>query len=261
MPEPTPLDRAHAEMTDAPEDPAARMRFYARLVEGELFLMLARDADGSDIEPRVFPLEDGPYVLVYDREDRLARFAGGATPYAAVSGRVIAEMLAGRGIGMGINLGEAPSEMLLPPEAVAWLAETLARRPSVIDATPREVAPPHDLPEEVLTAIDARLARMEGLARQAWLAAVRYAEGGSGHLLAFVDIAPGAEDALAGAVGEALTFSGMEAAALDIVFLPADHVLTARLARVALRFDLPSPASATPRGAPGTDPDRPPRLR
>jgi len=260
MREPTPLDRAHAEMEAAPGDSAARMRFYARLAEGEMFLMLAAEPEGAEVAPRIFPLEDGPYVLVYDREDRLSRFAGGATPYAAMPGRAVAAMLAGRGIGLGVNLGEAPSEMLLPAEAVEWLAATLAHRPAITQATPREVGPPRGLPEAALTALDARLAKMAGLAAHAWLAAVAYADGARGHLLAFVDAAPGSEDALAGAVGEALTFSGLEAAALDVAFLPADHVLGARLARVALRFDLPA-ADPGREDAAGGAPDRPPRLR
>ncbi|NBC96777.1 MAG: SseB family protein, partial [Deinococcus-Thermus bacterium] len=146
MADETPLDRAHAALEAAPEDDAARLAFYERLVEGELFLMLRQEAEGETVEPRLFPLDEGPFVLVYDREERLARFAGGPTPYAALPGRRVVEMLAGEGIGLGLNLGEAPSEMLLPPEAVDWLAGTLANRPAEATATPREVEPPAALP-------------------------------------------------------------------------------------------------------------------
>jgi len=257
----TPLDRAHAAMDAAPEDDTARLRFYERLAEGELFLMLAADPVGEEIEPRLFPLDDGPYVLVYDREERLSRFAGGPTPYAALPGRRVAEMLAGRGIGLGLNLGEAPSEMLLPAEAVDWLAGTLAARPSLAEAQPREIMAPADLPERLLTALDAKLARMGGLASLAYLAAVTYETGAHTHLLAFIDAVEGAEDTLARAVGEALTFSGLEAGTLDVAFLPAAHVLSARLARTALRFDLPDRAAPDRPRPPGSDPDTPPRLR
>ncbi|MEM0937960.1 MAG: SseB family protein [Pseudomonadota bacterium] len=267
----TPLDAAHAAMRDAPDEDAARLRFYERLADGQLYLMLANEPVGDQIEPRLFPLEDGQYVLVYDLEERLARFAGGVTPYAALPGRRIAEYLQGRGIGLGLNLGGAPSEMLLPPDAVDWLAETLARRPVAAEAVPREVAPPSTLPELLLTALDGKLAQMQGLAAYALLAAVSYDTGARTHLLAFIDPEDGAEDMLARAVGEALTFSGLEAGTVDVTFLPADHVLTARLARTALRFDLPGPVTAGPALAgtgaketsapPGSDPYKPPKLR
>ena len=82
-------------------------------------------------------------------------------------------------------------------------------------------------------------------------------------MLAFVDAAPGAEGALAQAVGEALTFSGIEAGALDVAFFDASDPVAPRLARVGLRFDLPAlarPERAEP-SAPGMDPDKPPKLR
>ena len=80
-------------------------------------------------------------------------------------------------------------------------------------------------------------------------------------MLAFVGALPGAEEALAQATSEALVFSGLDAAALDVGFFDARDVVVERLARVGLRFDLPQPAPAAAPAAPGTDPDRPPRLR
>ena len=98
--------------------------------------------------------------------------------------------------------------------------------------------------------------------RAAWLAAVTYDDGSRGHLLAFVGTLPGAEAALARTVGEALTFSGIEAGALDVAFFAPDDPIAARLEKVALRFDLPTPdAEGLAPAAPGMDPDRPPKLR
>ena len=96
----------------------------------------------------------------------------------------------------------------------------------------------------------------------AYLAAVEWDSGARGHLLAFVDAAPGAEGALARAVHEALTFSGLEAGTIDVAFFRSADPVAARLARVGLRFDLPAfePRQSAP-SAPGTDPDKPPRLR
>jgi hypothetical protein len=250
----TPLDAAHAGME---EGEAGRLRFYERLADAELFLLLTREAEGSMIEPRLFDLEDGPVALVFDREARLAEFAG-PSPFAGLSGRHAAAMLAGRGIGLGVNLGVAPSSILLPASAVDWLARTLEHAPSEALGRASEVSAPGELPAALLLALDAKLPSAAGLARGAYLAGVTYEDGRRGHLLAFLDAVPGAEEALARAAGEALTFSGLEAGEMDVAFVRASDPLAARLARVGLRFELPGREAPAP---PGTDPDRPPRLR
>ena len=63
-------------------------------------------------------------------------------------------------------------------------------------------------------------------------------------------------------MGEALTFSGLDAGELDVGFFEASDPLVARLAKVGLQFDLPDPiAMPSPPGAPGMDPEKPPKLR
>ncbi len=260
MTDDTPLDRAHAAMEAAPADEAARLAFYDCLAGAELFLLLQAEAEGDRITPEVFGLESGPVVLAFDREDRLAAFLGRPAPYAALSGRRLAAMLAGQGLGLGLNLDVAPSAMLLPAEALDWLAATLGQGTDAVEARIERLSPPQGLPEAVLTALDRKLAAAEGLARAAYLADVDYTGGAAGHLLAFIDAVPGAEAALTEAVAEALTFSGIEAGMIDVVFLPATGPVAATLARVGLRFDLPQPVPVGP-AAPGSDPDRPPRLR
>lgn len=259
----TPLDTAHAAMEAAPEDDSARLRFYERLADSEMFVLLTKEADGDQIEPELFELSDSRFILLFDREDRLSTFVGKAAPYAALSGRAVVSMLRGQDIGLGVNLEVAPSAILLPPSAVDWLAETLGEAPQETDAQVAEVAPPRGLPEALLTSLDTKLATAAGFARCAWLASAVYADGGRGHVLAFAGTVPGAETALAGAVNEALIFSGIEAGALDVLFLRDSDELTARLTRVGLRFDLPEPQQPqdTPRTAPGADPDKPPILR
>ena len=138
--ETTPLDLAHAAMEAAPEDGAARLRFYERLADSELFLLLENDSDGESIDPQVFPLEGGPVVLVFDREYRLAEFLGKPAPYAALSGRQAVKLLAGRAIGLGVNLGSGASEIILPAGAVDWLADMLGHRPEETEERGRDVA-------------------------------------------------------------------------------------------------------------------------
>lgn len=255
------LDAAHAAVSADPENEALRLRFFERLADGEMVLLLEREAAAENLEPKVFDLEDGPVVLVFDREERLASFTGGIAPYAALPGRVIAGLLKGQGIGMGVNLGVAPSSMLLPPEAMDWLAETLDEGPEEVEALPEAFVAPI-VPEAVIVALDAKLARAGGLARAALLAGVVYAGGRRGHLLALLDAAGGAEGVLARAMNEALVFSGIEAGELDVVFLASGSPAANAMAKVGLRFDLPAPdgPSSAP-AAPGMDPSRPPKLR
>ncbi|MEO0750525.1 MAG: SseB family protein [Pseudomonadota bacterium] len=258
----TPLDHAHAAMATA-EGEATRMAFFQQLVATELFVLLEEEAVGETISPRLFPVEEHSFVLVFDTEARLAEFAGAGSAYAALSGRAVAGLLASEGLGLGINLGVAPSEMLLPPDAVTWLQDTLGDGPAEVETHVREFHPPTGLPESLLTGLDARLASATGLAENAYLAGVVYDSGATGHMLGVIDALPGAEPALARAVSEVLQFSGLEAAALDVAFFRAQDQIAARLARVGLRFDLPKPPPVQHEKitAPGMDPDKPPRLK
>lgn len=257
----TALDRAHAAM-EAGGD-AERLQFYAALADAELVVLLEKEPEGETLSPEVFDLSDVTCILAFDTEERLSRFTGRAVPYAALSGRVIAGLLMDQGIALALNLEVAPSQTLLPPEALGWLVETLTHAPDEAQARPVEFEAPRGLPDALLSALDARLGAMPGLARSAFLARVVYADGSRGHLLGFAGAAPRAHAPLAKAVGEALTFSGLDSGALDVTFLDETDAALASLARVAWRFDIPEPPQARVAEvkAPGMDPDAPPKLR
>ena len=269
MPLPTPYDLAHAAAEADPEDAAARLALFGYMADAELYLLLETEPVGDDLTPQVFETDDGDYVLAFDLEERLTAFTGMPAPYAALPGRVIAQYLAGEGVGLGLNLGVADSAMLLPPEALDWLTETLAEAPVAATGTPEEFSAPALSPAALgglLVALDAKFALLAGYAAQALLAGVRYQGGGQGHMLAFLGAVPGAEPALAKAVAEALAFSGLEAGEIDVAFVTGDEALFARLAEVAQVFDLPEPAPEpdqviAPGAAPGMDPAKPPILR
>ncbi|WP_375261492.1 SseB family protein [Palleronia sp.] len=257
----TPLDDAHAAMEAAPDDDTARLAFHDRIASSEMFLLLTQEPERGDaLDPRLFDTSEGRFVLAFDRLERLTEFAEGGSPYAALPGRTLVQMLTGRGIGLALNPGVAPSSHLMAPDAVTWLAETVADAPAEAEEVPKDLTAPKELPERLLTALDGKLASAQGLARMAYLTGVTWESGAKGHLLAFIDAAPGAEGALARAVREALVFSGLEAGALDVTFFPAHSPVAARLARVGLRFDIPKFEPAD-RKAPGSDPNAPPRLR
>lgn len=257
----TPIDAAYTRMTDSPDDDAGRLAFYERVADAELHLLLEVEAEGDAITPRIFELGEGSFVLAFDREERLTAFAGGPAPYASLSGRTLVGLLSGQKLGIGLNLGVETSETLIPPGTVVWLSETLAGRPDELEDQPREFLPPKGLPETLIAALDTKLATASGLAGLAYLAQVTWQSGRRGYLMVIIDPLPGAEPALARAVNEALIFSGIDAAELDVTFLSAHDPKAATLARVALRFDLPEAPRSDEPSAPGMDPGRPPKLR
>ncbi|MEM8538106.1 MAG: SseB family protein [Pseudomonadota bacterium] len=257
----TDLDEAHAAMEAAPENDNARLGFYERLADTELFMLLGEEAVDDSVAPALFDIEDQRFALIFDREERLAEFVGREAPYAGLPGRALAQMLAGQGIGLALNLEVAPSAMLIPATAVDWLTATLSNGPAETEARLTEVAAPTGLPDAVIAGLDRKLAIAAGMAQSAYLAAATYEGGMKGHVLAFVDAADGAEKALAAAASEALTFSGIEAGMMDVLFVRASDPMAAHLSRVGLRFDLPKPVTPHIPGAPGMDPEKPPRLR
>ncbi|GGL53058.1 SseB family protein [Wenxinia marina] len=261
MAETTPLDRAIAVMAAKGTD-AARLSFYGVLADTELMLLLDAEPTDDAIAPRLQETDAGTCVVAFDLEERLADFAGGDAQTARLPGRVLAALAAEQGMGIALNPGGAPTSHIVPPDAVRWLAETLSEEPEEAPERPVEALKP-SLPPEALEALGRALSRAPGLAAYALLTRVRYHGGREGHLLTVIDPRPGSEDALVRAVSEALTFSGAgEAAATDVTFLAGDSPAAARLAKVALRLDVPeAPATRPAPAPPGSDPDKPPRLR
>lgn len=262
----TPLDLAQAAMDDAPDDDAARLRFHALLADTEVMVLLAAPAGDDAVAPEVFDLEAGRYVMVFDREERLAAFADAPAPYAALPGRVVIGQLAGQGIGIGLNLGVAPSSYLMTAAAVDWLAATLTQVPVRTEGAIASLAPPAGVPDVVRQALADRLRMLPGLATGATLAAARYADGRRGHLLAVRDAGEADQARIAKAIGEALTFSGVEAGEVDVVFIATGAPLDARIRATGIEFAIPAPVPAPVSAAvapigPGMDPARPPRLR
>ena len=259
----TPLDQAHAAMEASPDNDALRLQFYERLADSELFLLLEDEPTDDIAKPIIFPVEDQQFALVFDSEERLVAFSQTPTPFVSLSGRMIANLLNGQGIGLGVNLSVAPSSILLPDTAVAWLAKTLSVKPETAQAKPVAIYAPSAIPEILLTSLDTKLATMAGVAKAAYLAEVAYEDAPKNHVIAFVEAIEQAQDAITTAVSEALTFSGIEAGTLDVMFLRGSDPICAELAKVALRFDLPELLEPKARtiAAPGSNPDKPPKLR
>lgn len=260
----TPLDTAHAAMLADPADDGARLRYYRLLAQSELCLLLEAEARGGEMTPRLFPLDSGPVVLAFDSEERLAEFTGMAAPYAALPGRVIAGQLAGQGVGLGINLGDADSAWLMAPHAVDWLAGMLDRAPAEARGRPVVVLAPGEPEPELAEALAVAVAGAGGLAAGAVLAQAGWDDGSQGWLLVYLGAAPSAEEQLARALVEALAFSGFEDGAVDVLFLAPEEPFARQLLAVGQRLALPEPPRPVERPvrkAPGMDPEKPPKLR
>jgi hypothetical protein len=277
--ETTPLDAAHAAMDADTSDDASRLRFFQRLADSELLLMLESEPGGAELEPYLIEIDNPDtanidrFALVFDREARMGSFAAQTTgqpmPYAALPGRVIAAMLAEQGIGLALNLDVAPSSALIPASAMAWLADVLAQDPEGENDTLISIAPPVGLPDALIEGLEEKLVSAAGLASHAVFARGTWTGGREGWLLAFIDAAHGAERALARATHEALLFSGTDLASVDVAFFASDDPICEPLDHVGLRYDFPDPEAAgrdedgvveTPAG-PGLDKDKPPILR
>ncbi len=264
----TPYDIAHAAMEADPENDALRLALYDRLADAELFVLLESEPLGDDITPQVFETEEGDFVLVFDTEERLAAFSDTPSPYAALPGRVIAQVLAGEGVGLGVNLAVADSAMLLPPEALDWLVETLEHTPAQGEAVITEFRAPALSPAilaALMPALDAKFATINGLASHALLAGVTYEGGRRGHVLAILGALEAHQAGLAKAIAEALTFSGLEAGELDVIFVTPEDAGAQVLLDKALVLAIPESeeeeAQVLDIKAPGMDPSKPPILR
>jgi len=259
----TSLDRAHAAMTATPTDRQARLAYYHRLADCELYLLLSAEPEDVRFDPAIYPLEDGRFALAFDSEERLAAFGDGPVPYAALPGRVLVAALAGQGVGLGLNLGVADSAFLMPPEALDWLADALTRAPEAGGGRPREFFPP-TLPG-FAAALSDKLAGLATLAPCAWLAGAWLADGHAGHVIIYEAARPEAHDALAKAAAEAVLFAGLAPEGVEVMFLSARRIAAEGLPALAEPVEISPPravdrASAGP-AAPGSDPARPPRLR
>lgn len=299
MDEPTLLDVAHAQMIADHDDNAARLGFYGALADAELFVLLTDEAAGDRISPEILELEGEKYALIFDREDRLADFAANsipqpcldgpandtpktpqnatsaaphaapyAAPYAALPTRAIAAMLAGENMGFGLNLGVAPSSILIPASAVTWLLQTLAETPeSVADAggvAPLTFSEMEHAVAGLLPALGEKLRFAAGHIGGAYLASSLDEHGAKATLLGCIDVPDFAQPAIARAAQEAMIFTGLDAPMMHVVFLTDGAPQAKVLAEIGTQIALPAPLAEPQQQiiqAPGSDPDKPPILR
>ncbi|MEM1360527.1 MAG: SseB family protein [Pseudomonadota bacterium] len=259
----TQLDVAQAKMAEKPDDEVSRLAYYGALADTELWVLLDKEPEDGQITPKLVPTGEGNFVMAFDSEERLADFARAPVPHLALPGRALIGFIAGQGVGLGVNVGVAPSETLLSSDTLAWLAPQLAQQPEELSPDrPVDFCPPSDLPEDLRNRLTARLAIGAGIARYAYLAGTVDATGQSGTLLAVVGALPGAETALAKAIAECVQFFSEQDREFKLAFLAENDPMIRHLEPVAHKivFPEPKPVEHKMPQAPGSDPDKPPIL-
>lgn len=261
----TAIDAAFHASQAEPDDTGLYMRLLERIMDAELFLLLAEEPEQDRIDPHLFSMEEGEFILAFDRGERLAEFLDSPAPYIALPGRRLVEMIAGQKVGLALNLGVAPSEMLLPPEAVAWMSQIGSGAPELHEARLTGIAMPRNLPSGLIASLDPKLAAMAGVIAEAHLVEAEFSDGDHALLLVLFGVPEAARGDVAAAIGEAVAFSGTDHARLDVTFLDMEAPSRAQIEAVSVRIELPAHRTAPERrerpAEPGSDPDNPPRLR
>jgi hypothetical protein len=263
---PTPLDRAHAAAEAPGAAGDARARFYALLLETPLCVPVEPQPDGAAPKPMVFALEDGPVALGFDDDARMAAFFEAPTEYVTLPGRALAALLAQAGLGLGLNLGDAPSAALLDADLMRWLAAEMGGGLDAAELTgPLTLAAPTGATPGLLAALADRLAGFPGMAAGAWIARLG-PEGAPGRLTVLLLPADGAvrgAQALAAELGRAAAPHAPAGEDVTVGVLTRDHPLLQPAARHGLDL-LSAPRHASddapqPKAAP--TPPQPPILR
>lgn len=240
----TPLDEARAALEAAGDMSAqeqARRLYYSRLALAELYVPLT----GED-PPRAAEIaHDGTaYALAFDSEERLAALYPDGAARAVLSGRALIAALEGRA-GLGVNLGDEATAMLLPPEVLEWIAAQEAPA-NAEERSGVQLTRPH-LDAEAVARLDPALAMLRGHARAATLVG-----SGEGHLLLLEGVAEAARAGVARDLAASLRRLGLDE---DLSFAFDDGTLAERAAQLGLRIDVPAlPAPRPP------DPKAPPKL-
>lgn len=260
----TPLRSALAATTADPEDDAARLALFRALAVSELLLLLSEPPTAESLSPKVFGVEEGTVGLVFDAEERLADFAGGEADFIALPARVLAEMFLENDLAMGINLGQEAAT-ILPVPALKWFVDFLEEGPQEHEVQLHVIRQLTGAPQQVLAAVIGQLGLMPGVATRAVFAEAEYTNGDRAPLVALDGVAERDRPALARAIDEAVGLSGVEGARVDVAFPEPDSELWGILDKVGRALDLTeltataSPGDQKP-AAPGSDPDKPPKL-
>ena len=250
-------------MCHAPADQATRMQFFITFLDSELYLLLSEEASYESISPIVESHKGIEHVLVFTCENNLVEYSKKVAPYAALSGRLIVDMLARANLGIAFNFAMPSSELFLTAGEITWLNEIVAGSPYTHEARPTLFFPLDVEGKKLASILIEKLLFAAELAASFWLVGVEYDDQSQGVLLIILDPRAGAEAPLAKAAMEAIAFSGVENLPFDVTFLKGQEKLVEIVKRQGKPLLFPErPAKKLYQPSmPGGDPSKPPRLR
>lgn len=250
----TPLDRLHIAMIKT-ADERSRRRYFSEFLATDIVLALEKPADQT-LSPKTLVVGADTLALAFDTEKRLAGF-GQTHHYAVMAGRDLVELLKDSGLGLGLNLAGEGHALHLAPSHIQWLSQQNAD-PANVEEKITVIGPPGDVSGKLLDVLHRRLTSLAALAEAGFLVTTEQ-ESGEGQLLLLLCGVPLQMRAqFAGHIAEALALENVDVA-LDVGFAePGDPLLMAA-ARHGLQIEMPSPIKPTI-AAPGSDPDKPPKL-
>ena len=192
--------------------------FYDALFATTVYMPIhgAYDDDGNkdednakSVEPMVFEVDGNVSLLIFDTEERLARWAPEPMSYIGLPGYTFFQMFDGAQQ-VAVNLAVAPSSVVIPADVAVWLherANDAVESEEIPEGSGLDVMPPPDLAPESVARITARLAGLRHEVREAILFSLSIdaeeEEAMRRVVLGVALTAAGAGDA--GAVAEALT--------------------------------------------------------
>ena len=177
----------------AQADPDKTGAFFDALFAATLYIPIFDDVEQSgerepgersEITPLVFVMDERETVAVFDTEERLARFLDEPMNYIGVPGAAVFEMFNGD-FQVALNLGVAPSSVVIPSENVAWLHEQATQGPQEVDLGDESlvIARPTGVTQTALAAITSALAGFRAEIDEATLFRIEREDGTEGRIV------------------------------------------------------------------------------
>ena len=152
----TSLDYAFIQAQSA-EDTGSIQDFYNIFVN-QVFYLLLEDIEGNQeldsqvINPRLISVEGHETALIFDTEERMAEFIDTPSDFVTLTGEALVNMVVNKDIQIGLNLGVAPSSLIIDATILKSIWTDIQKTVEVIESSNLEnlsVSPPF-LASEIL---------------------------------------------------------------------------------------------------------------
>lgn len=241
IPPVTTIDKAHAAMVSGGESEI--LAFYRTVLGSGLYVVSDPQRSQEGPRPRVFPVRGSKVVMVFDLKQRVIQVGGTKLASFVIDGHRLFRELCGRGIGIALNLENAPSATLIDGETVDWVCRefglgTDVRAPALesapMKAEIKALLAPRNFPDSLLLELEQAIAPFARHYADAILLKVDYEDGKSGFFIAFTGAEETEFQSLVNTVEKALAARPRHDILLDVTFLSRDDPALDRLRKIGL---------------------------